>query len=512
MDKQYDDADSRLRAVLDSAVDGVIVTDAGDVVADINPAAERLFGVTAATAIGTAIERLLPAFGAERAGGGRGSPAWARQTTGLTGAGTAIPVTLSITATAAGCLCVVRALAAGEAGDAEARLRTILNTAPDAIIVIDDRGLIESFSPAAERLFGYAAAEAAGANVKILMPAPYQEAHDGYIGHYLATGERRIIGIGRVVVGRRRDGSTFPMELAVGEIREPGGRRLFTGFCRDLTERQQADKRIQALQAELLHVSRLSAMGQMASALAHELNQPLTAVANYVRAARRHLEHAGRAAAAPVDPQTRPAADARILEILDKAAVQSARAGQIIRRLRDFILKGQSHRGAEPINSLIEEASALALVGTRHFGVRLHLDLAADLPPAAVDKIQIQQVVLNLMRNAVEAMADDPAPLKELRISTRLAAPDRLAVAVVDTGPGLEPTVAAQLFQPFVTTKAQGMGLGLSICRSIVDAHGGRLWAADSPPRGTAFHFTLPIATDPTEPEPPAGGEAEHGR
>ena len=170
----------------------------------------------------------------------------------------------------------------------EARLRSILDTAPDAIIVIDDRGIMESFSPAAERLFGISAAEAIGQNVNILMPSPYQERHDGYIQHYLDTGERRIIGIGRIVVGQRKNGSTFPMELSVGEARV-NGRRLFTGFIRDLTERQLTENRLQELQTELLHVSRLTDVGQMASALAHELNQPLAAMVNYVQASRRLL-------------------------------------------------------------------------------------------------------------------------------------------------------------------------------------------------------------------------------
>src|SRR5579863_10508103 len=170
--------------------------------------------------------------------------------------------------------------------ESEARLRSIVETVPDALILIDERGLIESFSPAAERLFGYTAAAVVGQNVSLLMPSPYREQHDGYLARYRQTGERRIIGIGRVVMGQRADGSTFPIELQVGELKLEG-RRLFTGFVRDITERQVARERLHELQAELLRASRLSAMGQMASALAHELNQPLTAVINYVQATRR---------------------------------------------------------------------------------------------------------------------------------------------------------------------------------------------------------------------------------
>jgi two-component system sensor kinase FixL len=167
----------------------------------------------------------------------------------------------------------------------EAHLASILNTVPDAMVVIDDAGLIRDFSPAAERTFGWTATEVAGQNVKLLMPEPYREAHDGYLERYYRTGEKRIIGKGRVVVGVRRDGSTFPLELAVGEMKA-GGQRYFTGFIRDLTERQQAEARLQELQNELVHISRLTALGEMASALAHELNQPLSAIANYLKGSR----------------------------------------------------------------------------------------------------------------------------------------------------------------------------------------------------------------------------------
>lgn len=362
----------------------------------------------------------------------------------------------------------------------EARLRSILETAPDAIIVIDDRGIMESFSPAAERLFGFTAAEAIGRNVSILMPSPYRERHDGYIQHYLDTGERRIIGIGRIVVGQRKDGSTFPMELAVGEA-TVNGRRLFTGFIRDLTERQLTENRLQELQTELLHVSRLTDVGQMASALAHELNQPLAAIVNYVQASRRLLQ----AEKAPVSP--------KITDAMDKAVAQAARAGEIIKHLRSFISKGDAEHRLEDLNKVVEEATALGLVGAKESGVSVRWALHREPLPVIVDKVQIQQVVFNLVRNSVEAMADHPLP-HDLLVTTRLADNTTAEVSVSDTGPGLAVKVQAQLFQPFITTKEKGMGLGLSICRSIIDAHGGRLWATPNPDRGVKFQFTLPLA------------------
>jgi two-component system sensor kinase FixL len=362
----------------------------------------------------------------------------------------------------------------------EAHLNSILETVPDAMIVIDDRGKMQSFSTAAERLFGYRAGEVLGQNVKILMPSPYREAHDGYLERYERTGERRIIGIGRVVVGERKDGSTFPMELSVGEMRSSNA-RYFTGFIRDLTERQRTDARLQELQAELVHISRLTAMGEMASALAHELNQPLSAIANYMKGSRRLLE-------ARTDPEA-----AQVREAMNKAAEQSQRAGQIIRRLRDFVARGETERRVESLKKLVEEASALALVGAKEHGVRVtfHIDAAGDA--VLVDKVQIQQILLNLIRNAVEAM--DQSDRRELLIATRAQAAGLVEISVADSGPGIAPEIASQLFQPFVTTKPLGMGVGLSISRSIVESHGGHIRCEPNAGGGTVFRFTVPRAT-----------------
>lgn len=367
-----------------------------------------------------------------------------------------------------------------------ARLRVVLETDPDAIIVIDEQGRIESFSLAAERLFGYTEVEVLGHNVKMLMPSPYRESHDRYLERYRTTGERRIIGIGRVVVGQRKDGSTFPMELAVGEV-TAGPRRLFTGFVRDLTERQKTERRLHEMQQELLHVSRLSTMGQMASTLAHELNQPLAAVSNYVNASR-HLLGAGR-------PEDRD----KIIQHMGKAAEQIERAGQIIRRLRGFIGGTGAQRKPEDLNQTVEEASALALVGAKQRQIKFTLDPATELPLALIDRVQIQQVVLNLVRNAMEAM--EGVAHRELTVSTAAATPGWARVSVRDTGPGLSNGIREKLFQPFATTKASGMGLGLSICRSIIEAHGGVLEAGIGPGPGAIFFFTVPLMGEAGEEE-----------
>jgi two-component system sensor kinase FixL len=370
----------------------------------------------------------------------------------------------------------------------EAHLASILETIPEAMIVIDEAGLVQSLSSAAERLFGYTAPEVIGKNVKMLMPSPYRENHDGYLARYLRTGERRIIGIGRLVVGERKDGSTFPMELAVGEMRSEG-RHFFTGFIRDITQRQASEARLQELQSELVHMSRLTAMGQMASALAHELNQPLLAIVGYMKGSRRLLESGAEDRAG------------LLRDALDKAGDQALRAGQIIRRLREFVGRGDSERRIESVKKLIEEASALALVGTKDQGVRVRFQFDPAIDLVLVDKVQIQQVLLNLLRNAVEAM--EASQRRELVVSTAAHDDDMIAISVSDTGSGIAPEMASQLFQPFITSKADGMGVGLSICRTIVEAHGGRIMVEPNPAGGMIFRFTLQV---PTEEEPSDAG------
>jgi two-component system sensor kinase FixL len=361
-----------------------------------------------------------------------------------------------------------------ESVEREAHLRSILDTVPDAMIVITVEGEIQSFSAAAERLFGWSAAEVVRRNIRDLMPAPYREAHDGYLERYLTTGERRIIGVGRVVVGERKDGSTFPMELSVGEMRS-GAHRYFTGFVRDLTGPQATERRLHDLQAELIHVARLTSMGEIASALAHELGQPLSAIASFMKGSLHLLDGP--------DPNL-----GRVRSALKQAAEQALRAGAIIRRLREFVKKGEVETRSENLQQLIEEAVALAMVGSQT-DVRLRLDLAPDAGFVMADRVQIQEVVLNLVRNSLDAMAG-PAP-RNLAISTKRAAGNMIEIAVIDTGAGIDPDMAAQLFEPFVTTKPEGLGVGLSICRTIVEAHGGHIWVDEGSEHGADFRFTL---------------------
>jgi two-component system sensor kinase FixL len=360
--------------------------------------------------------------------------------------------------------------------------RALIATAVDGIIVIDEMGLVQVYSDSCERMFGYPAAEIMGRNVSILMPAPYNAEHDGYLARHRQTGERRIIGIGREVPGRRKDGTIFPMYLSVGEGLF-NGRRIFIGVLHDISERKVNEQRIQELQKELLHAARLTATGQLSAALAHELNQPLTAILNYAGI----LEE--------LAAQDKGPNGATIRSISARISEQTARAGEIIRRVRGFVAKREPDRSVQDLNPVVQDSVALAFVGAAaDSGIRLQTKLASDLPTVAIDKVQIQQVVMNLVRNAIEAM--HACPQRDLAVTTSYDGADFVLVGIADTGPGLAPEVASSLFQPFVTTKETGLGIGLSICRTIVEAHGGRLWMEPNSGGGTVFYFRLPIAEE----------------
>ena len=363
----------------------------------------------------------------------------------------------------------------------ELHLQSILDTVPDATVVIDAHGIMQSFNSSAVRQFGYSVEEAVGQNVSMLMPAPYHEQHDGYLNRYLTTGEKRIIGIDRVVVGRRKDGSTFPMKLAVGQTKV-AGRLHFTGFIRDLTEREESEAKLEQARNELTRLARVNELGEMASTLAHELNQPLSAITNYVQGCRRMLER--------LDDEYAN----RLRGALDETAKQALRAGDIIRHLREFVTRGDTERRPEDIKRLIEEAGALALVGSRERGIKSVFDFGPDDDVVIADRVQIQQVLINLMRNAMEAMRD--SEIKTVTVTTHHAEDDRLSVTVADTGPGIPDDIAPQLFQPFVTSKPNGMGVGLSISRRIIESHGGELTVQRNEAGGATFTFTLPLMTE----------------
>ncbi|MCA9727722.1 MAG: PAS domain S-box protein, partial [Candidatus Eisenbacteria bacterium] len=363
---------------------------------------------------------------------------------------------------------------------ATAETDAVLSAAVDAVVVIDQTGRIEIVNPSTEKIFGWTSKEMIGQNVRMLMPQPYRTDHDSYIDDYLRTGHARIIGIGREAKGIRKDGHVFPIDLAVGEIAPIGGRRRFLGIVRDISERKRTEHQLQEARERLAHVARISTMGEMASGIAHEVNQPLTAVATYANACRRIL----------ADGRTD---DPDLMEGLIQISEEARRAGEIIHRLRDLVRRRPSERKACPINSVVTDVIRLAEVDTRLHDVRLDVHLHPNLPSVQVDPVQIQQVVLNLIRNATDAMETTEAERRVIEVRTLPTRGREIQVEVSDNGIGL-PDNKAELYEPFFTTKTAGMGLGLSISRSIVNNHGGRLWHSTNPGGGTTFHFTLPVA------------------
>ena len=364
----------------------------------------------------------------------------------------------------------------------EAQMRSILETVPSAMVVIDVQGRILSFSPAAERLFGHAANDVIGSNVSILMSDEFGLKHDGFLDRYLKTGERRIIGRPRILTALHADGSEFPIELHVGEAVYEDN-RVFTGFITDLSERLRSEERLEQLANELTQIGRINAMGELAAALAHEINQPLAAIANHIATAEVILENEQFA-----DPLYE-----RLIAQLQATREQTLRAGEIIRRLRDFVSRRDVDLRVEPVEGAIREASALVLVGTQRLDVSVAYDLAPEAPFMFADKIQIQQVLVNLMRNALEALRATAADQRSIRVATRKLDGDRIEFSVSDNGPGLAKPILDQMFLPFNSTKGEGsMGIGLLICRRIVEAHGGTMTAQNNQQGGATFRFTVP--------------------
>ncbi len=361
----------------------------------------------------------------------------------------------------------------------QGELAAILATVPDAMVIIDRKAAIISFSAAAQKLFGYQPEDVVGKNVSMLMPEPFRSQHDGYLARYLSSGQARIIGIGREVTGLRKDDTTFPMELSVGEAKVHGESE-FVGFVRDLTERKERERQFQESQDQLFQVSRLSTLGEMASALAHELNQPLGALTNYLNAAKRTLQNNGAEAVT------------RVTELMDKAVEQGLRAGAVIRRLREFIAKGETDQTSGSLKALVQESLTLVLLTVKDKGVSIDVRLDPKLDLVIMDKVQIQQVIVNLLRNAIEAL--DGRDVREITVASEPEGEKHIAIEVRDTGPGVAPEMLERLFQPFATTKQEGMGIGLSICRKIAESHGGRLTYHPNPRGGAVFRLTLILA------------------
>lgn len=366
----------------------------------------------------------------------------------------------------------------------EARLLSVLNTAVDGIVVIDERARVLVYNKACEQLFGYPAGEVIGRNISVLMPPEYSADHDAAVSHYQRTGEKRIIGIGREVRARHADGTVFPIELSVGEARTPEGPQ-YIGIMRDLRPRKAVEQRLAQLQAQLVQMARLNAMDEMGAAVAHELNQPLTAVMLYLQALSRKLT-----------ATSEGEVERSVLEILGKASREAERAGSIIQKMRHFVEKREPDRQPVDIRRLIDEALEVTLLGNDGAAVEVVRDEMPDLPPFEADPIQIQQILINLVRNAVEAVKSRDE--RWIRIAVR-ADDGRLLVEVEDSGPGIPSETVRNLFKAFSTSKKTGLGLGLAISRSIAQNHGGDLLVEPGGGgRGATFVLSLPLGVTTT--------------
>jgi two-component system sensor kinase FixL len=367
--------------------------------------------------------------------------------------------------------------------DSVAEFNALLNAAIDGIIIIDHVGNIELFNAAAESMFGYEASFVIGQNIKILMPEPFHSKHDNYLQHYDETGEKRIIGIGREVKARKKNGEIFPIELSVGEVQN-SSHKQYVGIIRDITEQVFIRTEAIANRERLAHVSRLTVMGELVAGIAHEINQPLSAISSYSQACRNMLNRT-------IDEDVTSKLQVEMESVLDKIEKQSYRAAQVISRLRSFVKKGDNITQPVRLNNLIQETLELAKVDTRilEHGINLHLTSDPE-PELVVDPIQIQQVLFNLINNAIDAMQNQD--YEPVRIHTRWITDKVIEVAVIDRGTGVTKDSEKELFNPFFTTKEKGMGMGLTISQSIIEAHGGKLKHCHGIPDGSIFAFELP--------------------
>lgn len=360
------------------------------------------------------------------------------------------------------------------------RAHAILETAVDAVITIDASGTIQSCNGATRTLFGFDSGELVGRNVKMLMPTSYASQHDGYLERYLETGEKRIIGIGREVIAKRKDGTEFPAQLAVGEFTDRD-RRYFTGFIRDVTAQKKAEQEARTHLDELAHLARLSSIESLASNIMHEINQPLTAIVSMSQALLRMQQSGG------VQP-------AMVEEVLDRFVNQCVRVNGIVQQMRELARKTTpSDRATVTVDEIIGQVKQLIDHELVQHDINLTLQLDSREAPVTVNRIQIEQVLLNLLQNAIHAVVanlDERTLVVESRVVD--SSPPMVAVSVKDNGHGLPESEQGDVFDPFFTTKEKGLGQGLAISRSIIEAHNGKITANNDPGGGAVFNFTLP--------------------
>jgi len=366
-------------------------------------------------------------------------------------------------------------------GKRDSNFDALMDAAVDAIILIDHEGIIERFNLAAVKIFGYEEEEVIGQNVRLLMPDPHRNKHDGYLERYRQTGSAAIIGKGREETALRKNGETFPILLTVGEFREEEGRK-FVGFVRDMTEPRAAQEQLRKLEQQLLHADRLVTLGELTAGIAHEINQPLTAIAAYADAGRSLLDRG----------EARSRED--MLSICERIGEQSRRAAEVVQRLRKLVRSGTVSKTRQDINLIVNNVLLLFEYEINKSNIEIVFSPLEKRLELFVDEIQIQQVLVNLVKNSLDALAHSKRAGGRVEIDLRHCGTE-LQVSVSDNGPGIPPADQEHLFESFFTTKPKGVGLGLSICKSIATAHGGNLKFSECTEGGSRFTLGLPLET-----------------
>jgi two-component system sensor kinase FixL len=356
----------------------------------------------------------------------------------------------------------------------------LMDAAVDAIIIIGENGLIQRFNRAAETMFGYLESEVRGQNVSMLMPEPHKSSHDGFLRRYDRTGEANVIGKGREDTAQRKSGETFPIQLSVGEIHQPG-RRGFVGIVRDISEMKLAREQVRHLEEQLLHADRLVILGELTAGIAHEINQPLTAIAAYADAGSTLIDRMEEA----------PAADMH--SICERIGGQARRAAEVVQRLRGLVRGGSLAKGRHDLNEIIRNILLLFEFEVNKTKTELLFFPLESLQSLYVDEIQIQQILVNLVKNSLDAIAETGQGDGRIEIHVQTEGAE-VRVSVTDNGPGVPVKYQGRLFDSFFTTKPKGVGLGLSICKNIAAAHGGSLRYEQPEQGGSRFTLTLPLS------------------
>ena len=361
----------------------------------------------------------------------------------------------------------------------------LMDAAVDAIVIIDANGAVRRFNRAAERLFGYRESEMIGRNVSLLMPEPHRSRHDSYLERYARTGKAAIIGMGREETGVRRNGETFPMLLSVGEVTQ-AGLSGYVGIIRDLTEMREAQARVRNLEEQLLHADRLVILGELTAGIAHEINQPLTAIAAYADAGRKLIDRLEEA------PDDDPGAQ-DMHSICERIGGQARRAAEVVQRLRGLVRGGRARKARHDVNQIIRNILLLFEFELKRTGSDLRFFPLEPSEILYVDEIQVQQILVNLVKNGLDAIAESGRRdgIVEIRVERRGT---EVLISVSDNGPGVPEELRGQLFDAFFTTKPKGVGLGLSICKSIAAAHGGALHYEHPGEGGSRFTLALPLS------------------